>query len=140
MLRYILPAVAVLGGTLVVFANSLGLPRVSLHYRLYDVVMVPPAYRADAPPVAASPPTDTVATQVQPLAPVDVSAPDSGGQSGYMLEPRAPLLEPRAPLKHRSLERTPRPLVRRPPLGLALRDLMVRVQGNLSVAWFQITH
>ena len=133
VLRYILPAVAVLGGTLAVFANSLGLPRVSLHYRLYDVVMVPPADRGSAPPLAATPPTDKLATQAQPLAPVDVSAAEPGEQSGYMLEP------PAAP-EHRSLERTPRGPVRRPPLGRALRDLMTRIQGNLSVAWFQITH
>lgn len=137
VLRYILPAVAVLCGTLVVFANSLGLPRVpsapgALRYRLYDVVMVPPAQRASAPPVAAMPPTDKVATQAPPLAPVDVSALGSGEQSGYMLEPPQPR-------EHRISERPPRPSVRRQ-VGRAFRDLLTRIQGNLSVAWSQLTH
>jgi hypothetical protein len=132
VLRYILPAVAVLGGTLAVFANSLDLPRVSsaprsdvqsLRYHLYEVVVVPPAQHPSGPPVAGTTPTDKLATQVLPLAPVDVSAPGSGEQSGYMLEP------PELP-EHRSPERSPRvPVHRR--VGRAFRDLLMRIERIL---------
>jgi hypothetical protein len=132
VLRYTLPAVAVLCGTLAVFANSLDLPRVSsaprpdtqssLRYRLYDVVMVPPAQRASAPAVAATTPT-----QALPLAPVDVSAPDPGEQSGYMLEPT----EPREAREHRGAERAQRVPVHRQ-VGRAFRDLLTRIQQSLD--------
>lgn len=140
VLRYILPAVAVLGGTLAVFANSLGLPRVPtdsqslIRYRLYDVVMAPPAQFASGPPVATTSPADKVATQALPLAPVDVSASEPGEQSGYMLEPPASpehrSLEP----EHRSPERTTRgPVPRR--IGRAFRDLLTRIQeGAIRLA------